>query len=186
MGYAGGTSENPTYHDLGGHTETIQLDFDPTKVTYQELLDIFWQSHDPFSRVRSRQYMSIIFYHDEDQKKMALDSKERLEAGKNGRIHTEIRPASDFTLAEDYHQKFYLSKAPDILQEFQIMYPNPRDFVDSMAVARVNGYLGGHGDMTNLRKDLPGLGLSPRAQTRLWHIAQGFNPTGEACPVPGS
>lgn len=185
MGYAGGTSKNPTYHNLDGHTESIQLDFDPNKVTFQELLDIFWQSHDPFVQVPYRQYMSIIFYHDKEQKRLALESKKRLEDQKKRRIYTEIRPADHFTLAEGYHQKFYLSKAPDILQEFRMIYPKLRDFVDSTAAARVNGYLGGNGDAVSLRQDLPGLGLSPRAQKRLWNIAQGFNPTGEACPIPG-
>ncbi len=62
VGYAGGTKRNPTYYNLGDHTETIQIDYDPTYVSYRELLDIFWESHDPAARPWSRQYMAVVFY----------------------------------------------------------------------------------------------------------------------------
>ena len=69
MGYAGGKKSNPTYHDLGDHTETLQIDFDPDVITYDELLEIFWASHNPGRKSWSRQYMAAVFYHNHKQKK---------------------------------------------------------------------------------------------------------------------
>eukprot|EP00899_Mesostigma_viride_P015078 jgi/Mesvir1/23571/Mv18267-RA.1 len=66
VGYAGGTTENPTYHNMGDHSESVQLSYDPNVITYEQLLDLFWTMHDPMGR-RSRQYMSAIFTHDERQ-----------------------------------------------------------------------------------------------------------------------
>ena len=71
VGYSGGTKENPTYHDLGDHTETVQIDYDPTRVSYDKLLEIFWKSHNPRYQSRSRQYMIAVFYQDAEQKKRA-------------------------------------------------------------------------------------------------------------------
>ena len=76
-------------------------------MTYRKLLDVFWRGHSPTSRPFSRQYMSLIFYHNEEQRRMALESKKRYEATHGGRVFTEIIPASSFTVAEDYHQKYH-------------------------------------------------------------------------------
>lgn len=67
VGYAGGSKENPTYYSLGDHSETIQIDYDPTQISYGQLLEVFWNSHNPTYEPWSRQYMSIIFYHSEDR-----------------------------------------------------------------------------------------------------------------------
>jgi peptide-methionine (S)-S-oxide reductase len=145
VGYAGGTKKNPTYHSLGDHTETIQIDFDPEKIPYERLLDIFWASHDPTSKSWSRQYKAVIFYHDEEQKNMAAATRDRLAAKLGTKIHTEILPYEGFYLAEPYHQKYRLRSARDMMAEFSAMYPLEDDFVNSTAAARVNGYLGGYG-----------------------------------------
>ncbi|MEJ2315296.1 MAG: peptide-methionine (S)-S-oxide reductase [Nitrospirota bacterium] len=79
MGYAGGRKGNPTYHSLGDHSEAIQIDYDPEKVSYEELLRVFWGGHDPGSQSWSRQYRNILFYHDPKQKELALKSRERLD-----------------------------------------------------------------------------------------------------------
>ncbi len=171
VGYAGGMKINPTYYDLGNHSETIQIDYDPTQITYQKLLNVFWDSHHPTVQSRSRQYMSAIFYHNEEQKRLALETKNREEANlASGKIYTEIIPASDFYLAEAYHQKHYLQSVPDILGEFQSMYPNIKDFVDSTAVARVNGYVGGNGTLATLQEELSSLGLSAAGNKKLLDI----------------
>jgi methionine-S-sulfoxide reductase len=90
VGYAGGTTENPTYHNLGGHSETIQIEYDPTRISYQELLDVFWAGHAPTQPAWSRQYASLIFYHDEEQRRLAQASKERYEAQCDCQVYTEI------------------------------------------------------------------------------------------------
>lgn len=120
VGYLGGTLENPTYQDVctgtTGHAEVVEVSYDPLKVSYDQLLDLFWKIHDPTTLNRQgpdvgTQYRSAVFYHDEEQKKVALASRERLrESGRFRRpVVTEVTPASTFYRAEDYHQR-YLEK----------------------------------------------------------------------------
>lgn len=120
VGYSGGATERPTYHDVctgrTGHAEAVEVTFDPGRVSYDELLDAFWANHDPTQRDRQgpdvgTQYRSAVFVHDDEQKVAALASRERLErSGRLGRpIATEITPVSTFWRAEDYHQR-YLEK----------------------------------------------------------------------------
>lgn len=122
VGYMGGHTENPTYQDVcsgqTGHAETVEVTYDPSEISYEKLLDVFWNVHDPTTLNRQgpdigEQYRSIIFYYDDDQEKAARTSKEELnKSGVYGReIVTEIVPASNykFYTAEDYHQQ-YLKK----------------------------------------------------------------------------
>ena len=117
-GYTGGHKENPTYNEVSsgttGHLEAVQVSYDPSKVTYKELLDVFWRQVDPTDSHgqfvdRGEQYRSAIFYHSDQQKKLAEKSKEEL--NRSGRyekpIVTEIIKASTFYKAEDYHQNYY-------------------------------------------------------------------------------
>ncbi|MDT4965767.1 MAG: peptide-methionine (S)-S-oxide reductase [Acidobacteriota bacterium] len=118
VGYSGGTYENPGYRDvctgLTGHAEAVEIHFDPAIVTYAELLDVFWANHDPTTLNRQgpdvgSQYRSAVFYHDDEQKAVALESKERMIASgqyKNP-VVTEITPAAHFYRAEDYHQQYF-------------------------------------------------------------------------------
>ena len=117
-GYTGGTKKNPTYEEVSsgstGHAESIQIVYDPSKISYAKLLDVFWHNIDPTVQNRQfcdtgRQYRSAIFYHNDEQKRLAEESKKALEvSGKiKGRIYTEITPASEFYSAEEYHQKYY-------------------------------------------------------------------------------
>jgi peptide-methionine (S)-S-oxide reductase len=154
VGYAGGTTESPTYHNLGDHTETIQIDYDPTLVSYEQLLEIYWDSHNPTGQPWSRQYMSIIFYHNSEQRELAVESKQRAEANSDRQLYTEIIPFSEFHLAEDYHQKYYLQQVPELMKELVAIYPNFSDFTESTAVARINGYVGGHVTLEQLQEQL--------------------------------
>lgn len=105
VGYAGGTKENPTYEDLGDHTESVQITFDPKKISYEQLLEHFWNEHDATYRTKT-QYKSAIFTHGEGQMAEALLSKEKRQAMNPRPIITEIHPAGTFYRAEDYHQKY--------------------------------------------------------------------------------
>ena len=120
VGYMGGHTEDPTYGDVcsggTGHAETVQVTYDPNKISYNNLLDTFWNKHDPTTKNRQgpdvgSQYRSIIFYYNEDQRNFAIESKNKL--GASGKyknpIVTEIIPAPKFYPAEDYHQQ-YLKK----------------------------------------------------------------------------
>ncbi len=170
VGYAGGTTKNPTYHQLGDHSETVQIDYDPTQISYQELLDIFWDSHNPTRPARLRQYMSIIFFHNDEQKKLAIETRDHEAARVNGQIYTEIVSATEFYLAEAYHQKYRLRQVPDLVREFSAMYPATDDFVNSTAAARVNGYLGGYGTFADLQAEVSDFGLSPAGSEKLLDI----------------
>jgi peptide-methionine (S)-S-oxide reductase len=114
--------------------------------------------------------MSAVFFHNDEQKRLALETKKHEAARRNGEIFTQILPASEFYLAEDYHQKYRLRQERDLMKEFTIIYPDPRKFVDSTAAARVNGYLSGHGTSEMLQTELNDLGLSLEAREKLLNI----------------
>ena len=117
VGYTGGHTKNPTYEEVSaggtGHAESIQIVYDPSKITYAKLLEIFWHNIDPTVKDaqfcdHGHQYRSAIFYHNEEQKKLAEQSKEELTKSKRFKsVETEIVPASTFYPAEEYHQEYY-------------------------------------------------------------------------------
>jgi methionine-S-sulfoxide reductase len=162
VGYAGGTTDDPTYSSIGDHSETIQIDYNPDLVTFAELLDVFWRSHNPSARSFSRQYRSIIFFHNEQQHDLALDTKERAQAAKT--IYTEILPFSKFFRAEDYHQKYYLRQAGELMGELRGKYSLEEDFTNSTVAARLNGYIGGFGSQDQLEQELDSFALSDQAE----------------------
>jgi peptide-methionine (S)-S-oxide reductase len=118
VGYSGGSVENPSYQDVctgrTGHAEVVQVEYDPSAVSYDDLLEVLWSNHDPTTLNQQgpdvgTQYRSAIYFHNPDQEAAARASKEALE--KSGRfsrpIVTEITPASEFYMAEDYHQQYF-------------------------------------------------------------------------------
>lgn len=172
VGYAGGTKQNPTYRSLGDHSETVQIDYDPSKLSYRDLLQVFWTGHEPTYQSWSRQYASIIFVHDDEQRRVAEESKAELEHERGRKVYTEIVPYSGFTMAEDYHQKYSLRRFPAFYEELSRIYPSFDEFVSSTAVARVNGYLGGEGSYEELRKEADSLGLSAARKEELLRLAE--------------
>ncbi len=117
VGYTGGAFKNPTYKDVcsgkTGHAEALEVQYDPSQVSYEALLDLFWNIHDPTTLNRQgpdlgAQYRSAIFFHTPEQKAVAIASKEKLQRGRRYRnpIVTEITPASQFYRAEEYHQQY--------------------------------------------------------------------------------
>jgi peptide-methionine (S)-S-oxide reductase len=114
--------------------------------------------------------MSIVFYHSEEQRRLAIDSRERVKSQLGRSIITEIIPFSEFYLAEEYHQKYYLKHEASLLKELRTIYPAIEDFISSTAVARINGYVGGYGIPETLDKELNSLGLSEAGQKRLLAI----------------
>jgi peptide-methionine (S)-S-oxide reductase len=117
-GYCGGTVKNPSYQQVctgsTGHAEAVQVTYDPKLISYPELLEVFWRTHDPTTTNRQgndvgTQYRSVIFYHSDEQKRLAAEYKKKLDAAGafNGPIVTEIIPFKDFYRAEDYHQNYF-------------------------------------------------------------------------------
>jgi peptide-methionine (S)-S-oxide reductase len=119
VGYMGGTMKNPTYEDVcsgrTGHAEVVQVTYDPEKVRYDQLLEVFWSIHDPTQLNRQgpdigSNYRSVIFYHDAEQGKTARKSKEGVEVSGRfgfGKVVTRIVPATEFYRAEEYHQRYF-------------------------------------------------------------------------------
>jgi peptide-methionine (S)-S-oxide reductase len=115
-GYTGGHVKNPTYHQVSeggtGHAEAVEITYDPTKVTYQQLLDHFWRNVDPTQKDGQfcdigNQYRTAIFVHDDEQRKLAVASRKKIAAELGKPIYTEIDKAGPFYKAEEYHQNFY-------------------------------------------------------------------------------
>ena len=106
VGYSGGEKENPTYHDLGNHAETVEIEFDPEMISYGKLLEHFFMEHDP-SAVQIPQYRSAIFYLDEDQHREADGAVQKTEAKLKRKLSTSVEPFKKFYPAEEYHQKYF-------------------------------------------------------------------------------
>jgi methionine-S-sulfoxide reductase len=167
VGYAGGEAKNPDYGNIGDHTETVQVDYDPRRISYEDLLALFWESHRPGQRAWRRQYMNAVFYHDEKQRLAALNSKAQVEEKTGRAVHTQILPLRSFTLAEAYHQKYLLRRDADLSRELKRIYPGLNEFINSTAVTRLNGYVGGYGSMAQLERELGTLGISAAGRKNL-------------------
>jgi peptide-methionine (S)-S-oxide reductase len=116
-GYTGGQAENPTYEEVSagrtGHYEAVKIEYDPAKISYEKLLDVFWPNVDPFDASgqfcdKGQQYRAAIFYATEEEKSLAEESKRRIEQKLGKTVATEVLPASAFYPAEDYHQDYYV------------------------------------------------------------------------------
>jgi peptide-methionine (S)-S-oxide reductase len=116
VGYTGGHTESPSYYDVcsdtTGHAEAVEVTYDPEQVSYDQLLDLFWHSHDPTQGHRQgpdvgSQYRSGVFFHSPEQEEQALASRARVQAQLPVRVTTEVVPAGEFYEAEDYHQQYF-------------------------------------------------------------------------------
>lgn len=172
VGYTGGTLADPTYYNLGDHTESIQVDYDPEQISYQQLLQVFWEAHNPLNRPYSRQYMAAVFYLDAEQQQLAETSLDRVAAELGAEVITQVLPAGTFFLAEDYHQKYNLRQYQSIFDEIAAVYPQTEQLIASTAAARLNGYLGGYGTRDQLEEELSGLGLSQASADLLLRIVE--------------
>ena len=146
VGYAGGTHSNPTYHDLGDHSEAIQVEYDPAVVSFADLLDVAVANHDPRRQPRKRQYQSVLFFESADER----DAIETRLAEIPVTVETRVEPLDTFTLAEDYHQKYNLRSDAARLAAFEEAGYDDPAIRDSPAAARLNAAVAG--------KDVPALG----------------------------
>lgn len=171
VGYAGGTLPNPTYRKMGDHTETLQIDFDPAVLSYEEVLRHFWRNHYPNrDQYKGRQYISLLRVHGAEQASAAARVKEEMEEVLGETIETEIAPFTSFTLAEARHQKYYLKRYPKTLEQLGSHYPEGRGLEDSTFAARLNGFVKGYGNRENLKEEI---GAWPvEEEDRQWLIAQ--------------
>jgi peptide-methionine (S)-S-oxide reductase len=150
------------------------MDYNPEEITYEELLQIFFDKHSPEYNVPVRQYMSAIFYHDEKQLKSATDALSKEQEKRGIKLFTQILPYEKIYLAENYHQKYYLQLVDLLKSDLRKHYPDFKDFVDSTAAARINGYLKGLGNMDTLMEEIETFGLSEKGKKRLIEIVDSY------------
>jgi peptide-methionine (S)-S-oxide reductase len=182
VGYTGGTKKNPSYHNLWYQTEAVRIEYYPKKISYEALLDAFWSSHDPTAVSWSTQYKSVILYHTEEQKKLALATKTRLEEKLKRKVLTEILPAGIFYFAEDYHQKYMLRGSRELVWILNDIYPSDAEMVASTAAARLNGYISGLGKPEDIERELQAAGLSKEVTAKIIAVLNGQRPVA-ACPA---
>lgn len=146
----------PSYYSLGDHTETVDLEFDPSVTSYENLLKMFWNNHDS-TACHNRQYMSAIFYHGDEQKALAEKTRDEHQKTLKRKIQTVIKPAETFYDAEDYHQKYMLRQHRSLLKSLNL---SPKDMIKSHTAARLNGYVAGFGKKASFEKEQEKLGLN--------------------------
>ena len=160
VGYAGGSKDSPTYRNLGDHTEVLEIDYDPNVTSYKQLLHIFWNNHEyGLTTPVKRQYISLILYHDEEQKQIAEESKmEEQKRRAPEVITTEIAPKTNFYAAEDYHQKYRLQGHRDLSETLRL---DSELLKTSYVATKLNGYLVGVGGVEHFKRDVDTMGLTP-------------------------
>lgn len=155
MGYTGGTLENPTYHHTGDHVEAVEVTFDPSHISYEELVEVFLASHPVGLDGGPRRVETGVFAHGREQTEEAREAYRR--AGV--RSQPPVEPAGPFWPAERKHQKFHLQRVlPDLVGELDALTPG--DFLETTAAARLNAYLAGFGSADGVRRVERELGLA--------------------------
>jgi len=178
VGFAGGTTENATYRNIGDHAEAIEIDYDPNEVSYGELLDLFWKNHDPTART-SKQYTSLIMYHDQEQKELAEKTLKEEEKKKSTYIVTKILPATQFYDAEDYHQKYRLQQHPSVMKAVGLVPGNK--LKSSHLAARLNGYVVGRGGLAQFDAEVSRLGLDEKTADYIRKLVVKYEGQGLFC-----
>ena len=165
VGYCGGSKRNPSYYSLGDHTEAFSIDFDPAVLSYTDLLEIFWDSHRSDRNHNSRQYMNAVFYRDPAQRALAESSRDAI--GKS--VATQILPVGEFTYAEGYHHKYYLTRYAEIREFLEETYPDAKSLADSTVAMRLNAFLGSgmRRDWHRFLAELADYGLPPAIEESL-------------------
>ncbi|TYS68189.1 peptide-methionine (S)-S-oxide reductase [Sutcliffiella horikoshii] len=155
VGYAGGTTPAPTYKQMGDHTECLQIDYDPTQITFDEITRHFWNSHNSNrGNYKGRQYLSIFLFHENYQKEVLEKFKQETQDTNAQLIGTEIAPIVHFTLAEERHQKYYLKRYSSATQKLREHFPTEESFTDSTLVARLNSFVKGYGTLATLKEEI--------------------------------
>jgi peptide-methionine (S)-S-oxide reductase len=172
VGYTGGKLVDPTYHRLGDHTEALQVDFDPARTSYGELLALFWGSHRPQRPAYSRQYRAALWYADAEQEELARESAAEVGRSLGKPVLTELEPLGRFYPAEDYHQKYSLRRNTDLMAEFEGY--SDEALRDSTVAARLNGFVSGKGTAELLDEEAASYGLSTASLRKLEGLLRGF------------
>lgn len=164
--------QEPTYRQLGDHTEAFQVDFDPARTSFAELLALFWESHRPQRPASKRQYRAAVWWADEAQRALVEESRERVAAALGKPVLTDVEPLGRFWRAEDYHQKYSLRRHADLMALFARY--TPEAFTDSTVAARLNGLVAGQGGAELLEAEGERYGLTPAAREKVGSLVRGL------------
>jgi len=140
VGYVGGTTRDPTYHDIGDHSEAVQVDYDPQRCSFGDLVDLAVESHSVRTQPRSRQYQHVLFFESADQRAVIED---RIDALAVDTVQTRVEPLDAFYTAEDYHQKYHLRSKRAVLGAFEDAGYDATEVRESPAAAKLNARAGG-------------------------------------------
>lgn len=166
MGYCGGTTPDPTYRNIGDHAEAVQLHFDPAQISYDDLLALFWDGHDP-TFGKGSQYRAGLYCEDDEQLAAGRRTASALQQQLGAPVVTEIMLGKPFYSAEGYHQKWRLRQSAAVFEALAEHYPDEETFLASTAAAKANAYVSGQGTPAQLQRDLPLLRLEGRARAEL-------------------
>lgn len=162
VGYAGGTSVDPTYRKMGDHSETVNLIFDPKVISYEQLVRLFWENHDATKDrfYKERQYISLLFYRNEAQLQTAKEIHSEYERTKGKEIQTEFQAFNHFYTAEDHHQKYFLRRFKGATESIKHLFPDEISFVRSTIAARLNGFVRERGNLPDIKEEITHWGLN--------------------------
>lgn len=171
-GYAGGKLEGPTYRQMGDHSESVELYFDPGLISYEELLRIFWRHHTPevINDYKGRQYRSLLLYSGENQRKAALDVSQELASASGRAPATELLPFEAFYPAEDRHQKYYLKRFPDAMGKLEQHFASLEHLQRSTLAARLNGLAKGFTNRERILLELQQWDVSGEEKERIQRL----------------
>lgn len=140
---------------MGDHTECLQIDFDPTQITFEDIVRHFWNSHNSNrGNYKGRQYLSIFLFHDRYQKGVLEKIKKETQDSNSQEIGTEIAPLVQFTLAEERHQKYYLKRYSNATQKLREHFLTEEAFNNATLVARLNSFVKGYGTLSSLKEEI--------------------------------
>lgn len=174
VGYSGGRSTNPTYKSSDQHTEVVEIDYDPTQISYEDLVEIFFAKHNETLKPYDVRVKSLIFYRNDEQKRVAERILERIrsEAPEDEYVYTELKSFEVLYLAEDEHQNRSLKLEPSIYNEIKQMYETEENILNSILAAKLNGYIYGYGSPEGALELLEKSGLSEPSRLRLLEVIE--------------
>lgn len=173
-GFTGGTTPEPTYRNMGDHTEAIQIDYDPSLLSYEDILHIFWDSHDAVKDrdYKGRQYLSLLMVHSIQQQKSAEAVKNEWEKQNGKVIGTEIQFDRPFYPAEDRHQKYFLKRFSKAMESIRPLFPDHTSFMHSTIAARLNGFVRENGRLDEIKEEIYDWQLSEEEEAALRNMLQ--------------
>ena len=168
-GFSGGTTAEPSYRNIGDHTETLQIDFDSSVISYKEILQLFWDSHDAVKDrgYKGRQYLSVLIVHSLEQLETAKEVKDVWEKRHGRKIETELLFDCPFYPAEEHHQKYHLKRFPKAMASVLPLFSDHTSFTDSTIAARLNGFVREYGRLPDIKNELSDWRLSDEEKNSL-------------------